>query len=179
MNLLKNTKTYLIGPMENDADGQDWREYMEERLNSLFGVKCFNPYKQAFINCASESLDDIEKRKKWRMKGKFDELHIEMQEVIKRDLRLIDLSTFIVCNIDPNRPTWGTVHELVLASLQFKPILVRIKDKAQMPIWLCGLLDHNLFFESFDDIIQYLDGVDKGKIPVSFKYWKFLKEEFR
>ena len=41
MNLLENTRTYLVGHMQY-ANGRDWREYVEKKLDSL-NIKIFNP----------------------------------------------------------------------------------------------------------------------------------------
>jgi hypothetical protein len=177
-NYLKNTHVYLVGNMERTADAFQWRDNITESLKEL-GVICFDPNKQHFVNQATENLEDRAMLHKKRLEGDYKFVSAFMKGVISRDLRYVDLAEFIVGNIEPTMPTWGTVHEIVIASLQNKPILLHIKDKTEFPLWLSGLLNMDLVFTQWDDLLKYLQGINSGEIYADPKYWKILMEEYK
>ena len=178
MGILNKTKCYLVGNLENTEDAYDWRKIYTEDLEKL-GVKCFDPNKNHFLNQSSETEEDRNTLKQMRDNGEWEYVHNYMKGVIRRDLRFIDLSTFIIGNIEPDQPTWGTIHEIVMASIQKKPILLTIKDKKRFPLWLAGLMDMDLVFEKWEDLLKYLVKIDSAETPANPKYWKILMEDYR
>jgi nucleoside 2-deoxyribosyltransferase len=176
--ILNKTKCYLVGNLEYTEDAYDWRAIYTKDLESL-GIKCFDPNKNHFLNQSSETEEDRVNLKNMRDQGEWQYVSDYMKGVIRRDLRFIDLSTFIIGNIEPDRPTFGTIHEIVMASIQKKPILLTIKDKSQFPLWLAGLIDMSLVFEKWEHLFGYLNKINEGKIFADPKYWKVLVEDFR
>jgi hypothetical protein len=168
----------MIGNIERSADAFMWREEVSRALSSL-NIICFDPNKEHFINQPAEGPEDRRKLNIARSEGNWSFVSDYMKSVIARDLRYVDLSEFIIGNIEPSMPTFGTIHELVIASLQNKPILLHIKDKKEFPLWLAGLVNMDLVFEQWEDLINYVKGIDSGEIFADPKYWKILIEEYR
>lgn len=174
--LLKNSYCYLVGPIEYSENCFDWRITIAEALKQI-DIKCFDPNKDHFINQLTETQEDRDKLKNQRDDGDWEAISKYMKGVISRDLRMVDLSTFIIGKIDPEVPTFGTIHEIVIASLQNKPILIYTDDKRKFPLWLAGLINMDLVFESWGDIVEYLMRIDSGEIYANPKYWKILANE--
>ena len=178
MGILKGTLCYLGGNLEYTADAEGWRDSLTKKLNNL-GIKCLDPTKQTLINQAAETEEDRKQLKEWRAAGEFEKIHDFMISVIRRDLRLIDYSSFVIFQLEPDKPTFGTVHELSISSVQRKPILIIIRDRKTMPLWLMGLINMDFVFESQDELIDYLIKIDNGEVELDSKYWKLLTEELR
>ena len=133
MNMLNGTYCYLGGNLENTDDAEGWRKILSSHLKSL-GVVCLDPTKQMFKNQCAESEDVRKQLKQWRGNCEYEKISDFMKAVIRRDLRAIDISTFTIFKLEPEKPTWGTVHEIVLASQQRKPILILIDEIQKMPL---------------------------------------------
>jgi len=176
--ILNNSKTYLCGAMENSLNSVEWRVRVTRALEEI-GIVCFDPNKQHFLNQVTEGPEDQEMLKSKRQSGDWNYIHKYMTEIIRRDLRYVDLSTFIIVNIEPDKPTYGTIHELVVASMQGKPILLHINDKARFPLWLAGLVNMDLVFDDWEKLIKYIKDIDSGTIYADPKYWKILIKEYR
>lgn len=175
-NLLKNSYCYLVGPIEYSSNCFDWRLAITESIKHL-GIKCFDPNMDHFVNQPTETQNDRDILKIKREIGDWEYISNYMKSVIRRDLRMVDLSTFIIGKIDPETPTFGTIHEIVIASMQSKPILIYTDNKKKFPLWLAGLLNMDLVFEKWEDIINYLIDINSGKLYADPKYWKILTHE--
>lgn len=171
MNILNKSYCYLGGNLENTEDALLWRQKLTEKLSKI-GVKCLDPTTKMFQDQIAETEEERMKVKAWRENGEFDKVHIFMKEVIRRDLRAVDLAYFTIFKLEPSKPTWGTVHEIVLASQQRKPVLLLIDNKKNTPIWLMGMINMDFVFESIDELIDYLERIDTGLEPIDSKYWK-------
>lgn len=175
---LYNTKCYLIGNLEATEDGIQWREAVAEELKKI-GVKCFDPNKTHFVNQPEETEEVRKLLKEKREAGDLKYVSNYMKNVIRKDLRYVDLSTFLIANIEPDKPTYGTIHEIIQGSQQSKPILFHIKDKKQFPLWLAGLVDVNLVWDNWDDLFDYLLAIHTGTVYADPKFWKILSLHYR
>lgn len=176
MNLLKNSWTYLVGNLEYTEDGHQWREQVANNLSSL-GVKCFDPNKEHFVNQPSEDQKTRNKLKEARAAGNWDFVCKEMRAIVRRDLRYVDSSNFIICRLEPQLPTFGTTWELCEAARQRKPVLFYLKDKTEFPMWFAGIFNMDLVFENWPQMFSYLIKIDRGDIYADPKYWKILINE--
>lgn len=173
MNKLKNTIAYLAGNLENTSDAENWRLEFTKKLE-VFGVRSLDPTRPMFYEQFNESEEMREEFKQMRKDGNFKGLHEIMKNIIRRDLRAVDLSTFLIVKLEPSKPTWGTTHEVIQASQQRKPIFFLIENKSNMPLWLVGLINMDLVFEKEDDLFKYLEKIDNGEEQMDGKYWKIL-----
>ncbi len=177
MNRLNKTKCYLASPLEN-TNNLDWRSIITKEFNKL-GIVCLDPTIPVFENQVYESAEDREMLKEKRAIGDFKFLHEYMVQVIRKDLREIDIADFIIVNLEPSKPTYGTIHEIVVSSQQRKPIICIVPDRKSMPLWLIGLLNMDFVFESIEEVVNYINAVDSGAVEIDSKYWKLLLPEFR
>ncbi len=124
-NLLERTKCYLCGPMQY-KNGEEWRKLVTKSLKSI-NVTVFDPYDKPFIKDIIEG-DKIRQNLEILIKdGKFDDVEKMMREIRYYDLNLVDRSDFIIANIDPKIPTFGSIEELATAVRMKKPIFLSIE----------------------------------------------------
>ena len=94
-----------------------------------------------------------------------------MKEIRNVDLRMVDISDFIIANIDLDVHACGTYEEIVTANRQKKPIIVRMKQgKSHAPDWLLGMLgsSHNMIFETLlDTFLTEVDHIQTLGFPIS------------
>ena len=161
MNRLKELTVYLSGPIDFAEDGGcQWRDMMGPFLENM-NVKVFNPLKHIFHG--AQALDEIKRPLMARLikEKKFKELREEMKEVNHWDLRALDLSSFLVVNYDVDVFTCGTHEEIFTANHQNKPVLLMVGDKLErLPKWIYGRFPPEHLFISWDDLKEYLQGID-------------------
>jgi len=174
MNRLQNQRVYLAGAMDRVKDrGNGWRDNITPFLQDL-GVIVFNPIKKPSI----EGCEDSETHKlkiKLKNEGKYDELSKVMKTIRAVDLRLVDISDFLIVNLDLDHYACGTWEELYLCNRSKKPILIHVEQgKEQTPDWLFGTLPHQWFFTEWGDMRSYLLHIHSDKNIQHYNRWRFF-----
>lgn len=175
MNRLRNQRCYLAGAMDRVADrGIGWRAYITPFLNNL-GVQVFNPLNKPTNLGAEDELVAL-KKKKLKEEKKYNELSTLMREIRSVDLRMVDISDFLIVNLDLNTHPCGTLEEIFWANRQKKPILVRMEQgKSQAPDWLFGTFPHEFIFDNWESMIKYLESINSSCLTDSHnKRWCFF-----
>lgn len=161
MHRLKGSRCYLSGAMEKVSDGGvQWRQALRPFLENL-GVTVLDP--------TDKPTDIIPETplawKEMRIRGEYDQLRKEMRLLRHIDLRLVDIADFVIVNLDNDVQTCGTWEEIDVANRQKKPVILRIKQgKNHCPLWLFGKLPHEMFFNGWDGVKEYLELVNEGKV---------------
>lgn len=174
MNRLKNQRVYLAGAMDRVADrGAGWRSMITPFLRNL-GVTVFNPLNKP---SAIGTEDEETHRKKVLLKQSGDYVGLsEIMKVVRAiDLRLVDISDFLVVNLDLNTHPCGTLEEIFLANRSKKPVIIRMEQgKEHVPDWLFGTLPHSMFFSTWEEVKEYLNYIDnKNEIDYQGR-WRFF-----
>jgi nucleoside 2-deoxyribosyltransferase len=175
MNRLKNQRVYLAGAMDRVADrGMGWRDSITPFLKSL-GVVVYNPIKKP---CSRGKEDSETHRRKTLLKqqGEYNELSKVMKEIRSTDLRLVDISDFLVVNLDLETHPCGTYEEIFWANRQKKPIVVHVEQtKKFAPDWLFGTIPHEMIFSTWLEIRDYLNNINNSKDIETFNRWYFVR----
>lgn len=177
-NILKNTKVYLAGNLEFSDNSKNWRDYLTTELNKL-NIKSLSPIKQMFVNQIDENDEVKQNLFKMREEERYDEVCAHMKSVVQKDLRLIDLSDFVIINLEISKPTFGTVHELVLVNLQKKPVFLSVGDKKKCPLWIMGMLPHKYIYNNVEEILEMVKNIDSGEVFIDSDRWRILIERLR
>jgi hypothetical protein len=134
---LRGTRAYLSGPMDFVASRANekkygWRNRVSEFLQS-YGVTVFDPWNKPQIRGLYEYGKEDEKSIGVRDNWTFDpkEKGIEARgecassfwETMHIDLRMVDVSDFVIAYCPTNIYSVGTVHEIVVARQERKPVL--------------------------------------------------------
>jgi len=171
-NILKKALVYLAGAIDNASDhGIEWRTYFRSQLKKRnIKLTILDPTKKI-----GSMVDEVKEKKihlalkknhEWKKLSKY------MKAIVRKDLRQVDFSDFLVVKIDPKVHTCGTYSEIQIADLQHKPILVIIDGGRELaPSWLFGILDYRLMFDNEDECLDYLDRVNRGKIILDDKWF--------
>jgi hypothetical protein len=176
---LKDTRVYLSGPMDFVASRINeqkygWRNRLGEFLRE-FGVTVFDPWFKPEVrylhDYGREGADTTDIREKWtfaegsscaearcQISGKFWEtMHI--------DLRMVDTSDFVIAYCPTNIYSVGTAHEIVMARLERKPVL---------------LVSPPIVFDSLQKLKKYLKNDSQGmKLLDTFILDAAIKENQR
>jgi len=171
---LKNQRVYLAGAMDRVADrGNGWRDNITPYLEEL-GVVVFNPIKKP----ATIGLEDFathQHKQKLKLEKNYDELSSLMKTIRSVDLRLVDISDFLIVNLDLHIHPCGTYEEIFWANRQKKPIIIHmVQGKENAPDWLFGTVPHQMIFSSWEDIKQYLNTIHTGLDISSYNRWYFF-----
>jgi len=182
LNRLNGLGVYLSGGIDFSSDkGKGWREEITPFLENK-GIKVFNPLNHHKTFHIKEDIDTVKRpyMQKLLAEGKFDELQGEMRELCHLDLRAIDLASFMIVSYDTSIHLCGTVEEISIASKQVKPVLLMCKNgKKKLPSWLYGRLQHEYFFDTWDEVKAYLTRIDSDPnyqfTKVDLKRWLFFE----
>ena len=174
LNRLNKQRVYLAGAMDRVADrGATWRDNITPFLEQM-GVIVFNPITKP-TTTGMEDHDSHVIKTKLKQKERYDELS-EMMKVIRRvDLRLVDISDFLIVNLNLDILPCGTYEEIFWANRQKKPIVVHMEQgKNSAPDWLFGTIPHQTIFSSWDDIKEYLTHINASENIDTYKRWYFF-----
>ncbi len=134
---LRGARVYLSGPMDFVASRADekklgWRNRVGDFLRAQ-GAIVFDPWFKPGVRGAQEyGLEDVHSvdvRQEWTFaQGQAgDETRArcaeKFWETLHIDLRMVDTSDFTIAYVPTNIYSVGTVHEIVLSRLQWKPVL--------------------------------------------------------
>lgn len=174
---LYGMRCYLIGAMDRAMDGGvDWRLAITPFLARL-GVVVLNPCDKP-INIGLERVEDRKYRTQLRKEKRYDDLTSEMKVLRLVDLRMVDMSDFLVCNIDTMIHMCGSYEETTWANRIKRPIIIHCEQgKDGVPDWMFGKLPHGLFFDAWDQIKDYLTHVHLDQFVPHFKRWMFFDYE--
>lgn len=179
MNLLINTRCYLIGGMENDPNGADWRIAATSRLHRM-NITVFDPYCKPFINQIKEDNEARLQLKTWMAEGEYEKVATHMRHVRADDLRLCDISDFFVVRVNPKVASWGSAEEIYTANRMKKPMFIAIDGgKTNTPLWLMGMLPHHYFYNTVDDALDMVSKINSGEKPIDSDRWRLLRPEYR
>jgi nucleoside 2-deoxyribosyltransferase len=111
--------------MDRVADrGNGWRDNITPFLEDL-GAIVFNPIKKP-----TTIGQEDERTHKYKIKLKHEQNYDELSQLMKAirsvDLRLVDISDFLLVNLDLDIHPCGTYEEIFWANRQKKPIIVHM-----------------------------------------------------
>jgi hypothetical protein len=160
---LKNARVYLSGPMDFVASRAEekqsgWRVRVGEFLRS-FGATVFDPWQKPKVRglheYGREDVKSIQTREKWTFKDSTDGTKIrtrcaqEFWETLHIDLRMVDISDFIIAYCPTNIYSVGTPHEIITARNQHKPVL---------------FVSTPVLFSTLDELEKYLHETGDAKL---------------
>jgi len=168
MNYLKGKTAYLCGNLYADLNNAiDWRNSLYEALTKL-GIEIIDPCKKTSAN-VSEVGEDRNKWKELIKSEKWRDLKKEFWPIVRYDLRSVDKCDFVIFSYNPAVPTIGSIHELVVANFEKKPILLKY-NKDQLDSfnpWISVFIKEHHFFSEWDKMFSYLEEVNRGKLDTS------------
>jgi len=134
---LKNSRVYLSGPMDFVASREEekkngWRVRVKQFLQS-YGAMVFDPWEKPKVRglheYGKEDVVSIKAREKWTFEEDNEGAKIRTEcaqnfyETMHIDLRMVDISDFVIAYCPTNIYSVGTPHEIITARQQHKPVL--------------------------------------------------------
>jgi nucleoside 2-deoxyribosyltransferase len=180
MNTLKGTTVYTIGNLEYDnfTYAAKWRQQITDELTP-HGIRVLSPLDNVFQTFQAEQAGFNRKLKQDLLdKSKWESVHESAKLIRNRDLAMVDVSTFIVCVLDPTKPTFGTIDEIITAKRACKPVFLVIPEKGYsgIPIWLASYFKPEWVYSSVEDAIEAIRFIDRNPVSnLNNKYWKIFK----
>lgn len=174
-NRLKNQRVYLAGAMDRVIDrGNGWRDNITPFLESL-GVIVFNPIKKP-TKIGQEDSETHKYKTKLKLEKKYDELSDIMKTIRAVDLRLVDISDFLIVNLDLDIHPCGTYEEIFWANRSKKPVVVHMEQgKGNTPDWLFGTIPHKMIFSSWIELQDYLQYINTSAEIEHYNRWRFFE----
>ena len=172
-NLYKQ-RCYLAGAIDRVADrGNSWRDIITPFLLNL-DVVVMNPLKKPTLFGAEDNTTAILK-KELKKQQKYDELASIMKMIRSIDLRMVDVSDFLIVHLDLDTHPCGTLEEIFWANRQKKPILIHMaQGKQHAPDWLFGTIPHEFIFDNWHNLCEYLLKIDTMTITSHLNRWCFF-----
>lgn len=134
-NILEKTRCYLSGPMDFVGSRViekylGWRAILTPILRA-FMIRVLDPWNKPVIrghgNYGREGVLPNKEQYEadfWTNAETRVKFERDFWETVHIDLRMTDLSDFVVAFVPTNVYSVGTVHEVIVARLQFKPVLL-------------------------------------------------------
>lgn len=175
--------TYLGGPMDFAPDGgSGWRNMLTERLINM-GFKrnhIFSPVKKPLTQTPFDLDNEAQIMQSLRQKKDWAGICSTMGMLAHIDLRLLDLSNVIIVHFPLDAKgrrinTYGTVHEIVVARQQHKPVLVVWEGGLDTCSgWIMWLVGYENIFATFNELIEKMQSISSGKESYDPKDWLLI-----
>lgn len=167
---------YEIGPIDRTPieDASGWREYVTREMFAR-GIGVINPLDKPTENQETEEWRDSLSR--YKGLGLFHHVYDEVSDIVKEDMRFVDISHFMIYYMDMEaNPCGSWMESMHAAAYQKKPVLTVCKQgRENMPNWWLGVNPPEFNFDSFAELIQYIDYVnDLSNDPDTLGRWKFI-----
>jgi nucleoside 2-deoxyribosyltransferase len=174
---LQKQRCYLAGAIDRVPDrGTQWRDFITPFLENL-GVEVFNPLKKP-TNFGAEDDTIAAYKKRLKKNKQYDTLSDLMRTIRSIDLRMVDVSDFLIVNLDIDTHPSGTLEEIFWANRQKKPILIHVvQGKTEAPDWLFGTIPHQFIFNSWDEIMNYLININNVPSTDIHNRWVFFNHK--
>jgi nucleoside 2-deoxyribosyltransferase len=169
MGYLKNKVVYLCGPITNVSDdGTTWRNYLTPILETKFGIIVDDPCKKTIDGVGEIGADKLY-FKKLIKERQFERVKKEFYKIIRKDLKSVDKSDFLIFYHEPKIATVGTYHEVVNAVNSKKPVLLMCEEQNldNLNPWLLTLIKSQWLFTNWDDMLLYLEQIDNERLDTS------------
>lgn len=179
-NLLKGSKCYLAGNLQAQSNeiSVSWREDFKSKVKEM-GIVTLSPLDKVFINFEKEGKGFREEMFKYLEEGNILEVHNRMKNVRRRDLAMIDFSSFVVVVLNSELPTFGTIEEMSVSQKQNKPIFIVVKPNLKkIPLWIAGMFKPECFFNTLEEVIDKLHKIDQDEEYISQENWRIFEKEY-
>lgn len=115
--------TYLAGPIELDTEdgGQKWRDVITPALDDV-GIYVMDPCKTEPMATGMDVVTAQDQFNRWIKGGRYDLFAEKFEQIVKKDMWMVDRSDFIIVHLFPDIGTTGTIHEMARAWRLNKPI---------------------------------------------------------
>ena len=149
-------RMYCCGAMDRVSDnGVGWRRSITPFLENL-GVVVLDPCNKP-IDIGLESIEDKHHRQYLKTNDDYDTLAKEIKLLRVIDLRMVDMSDFLIVNIDTDIHATGTYEEAFWANRLKNPTLIHCEQgKYGCPDWLFGAFPHCHIFSDWLELKKYL-----------------------
>lgn len=168
---LQNCTCYLAGPITYTSDYRSWREEFKQLIkNDNINLIVEDPIQKP--DGLIQEEETLQREVKLLVEQEhWERLCVLMKKVVRTDLRMIDKADFVVAKIDRMTPTFGTMHEIAIASQQRKPVLLITEGgKKNVPPWLFGFLRTNEMFDSVKQCVEYLKQINEQTINIDDRW---------
>ena len=164
--------------MQYGNDGRSIRAEMTEKLGK-YGIMVYDHYNKPFIEAVKEDEDRRDYMKSLLANEEYDKLSA-LRNIRTFDLKLIDISDFIVFVYDPTIQTCGSWEEFFSANRCKKPIFfINTKGKKNTPFWVFWTIPHKYIYDSTEQFYKVIDDICAGNHAIDNERWKLLKPSFR
>jgi len=173
-NRLRHSRGYLCGAMDRVTDGGEaWRIELQKELVDLEAYWLDPTHKP--IDLGIEDAESRERVRRYKHANRYDLAAAEGKLIRAVDLRMVDISDFLVVNLDLEAYPCGTMEEVALANRQKKPIITRIEQgKENVPNWLLYMYPNEMIFSTWPEVYAYLRHVAFGESVEHYNRWFFF-----
>lgn len=171
--------------MKKHRDKREWSDLMNIMSQIVhFDLRLVDKSDLILVNipkltqeCFKEQMDDFSKS--YDNVIKFLSTVDKKNGVISHMTKMLEVFMSLADQASNMRiPTYGTMHEIVVAHQQRKPIfLVWEGGKETCSAWLMWLVGKDNVFGSFDELKTRLVNISKGKAACNAKEWLWLDFE--
>ncbi len=174
MNRLKHTRCYLAGAIDRvPDDGETWRRQIRHHLDDL-GIVWLDPTHKP-CDFGAEDAQSRRERRANKAAGWYDLVADEMAPIRDVDMRLVNISDFLIVNIDIGVHACGTYFEFKQANDQNKPLLVHMEQSKQdCPDWILGCIPHEHIFDSWVALRKYVRHINNDEVIDHLGRWMFF-----
>ena len=156
---------YLCGPMDYAQDGgREWRDIITDELMDIGFTRhqILNPCQKPISSAGHNMSAEVEMMNAYRKLEDWEGLERLMKKIMNIDLRLVDKSDIVIVNISSDVRTTGSIHEIVQARQQHKPVyLIDTQGMGHVSGWMLALVGRDRIYHSIDGVVESIRRIKK------------------
>lgn len=156
---------YLCGPMDYTQDGgREWRDVITDKLIDIGfdRTQILNPCQKPISSAGHNMSAEVDMCNAYRQMEDWEGLERLMKKIMNIDLRLVDKSDIVIVNISSDVRTTGTIHEVVQARMQHKPVyLIDTQGMQHVSGWMLALVGRDRIYHLVEDVVEAIRRIKK------------------
>lgn len=176
MNILKGSRVYLAGAVDNDPHAKNWRASLTEDLLKPLGITVYDPLVKPYW---MSDVANINPRLYYTYlesdQSKQQLVFNALGEIRKVCLAAVAASDFMICHLPRSTFTFGTMIELDRHYLANKPVFFHCPEGIPSTWALDQFSDCNtwkeIFFSNWNDLCGHIRKINNGKINLDPIKW--------
>jgi len=183
MKLLKGTRCYLAGPVDNDENADSWRNQITSSLLVPLGITVYDPLVKA------EWMTD-----KTKVNPRLYYEHLYSGEIARQEyvfdalaelravcMAAVSAAEFIICHLPKTTFTWGTIDEIQHMRKSNKPVFFHAPDGVPSTWGLEQFAKpynwEQVFFKNWHDLTEHILQIDNGEVELDPIQWFSVAHE--
>lgn len=177
MDILRNSRVYLAGPVDNDAQARGWRRSITEDLLEPLNIIVYDPLvKPAWMSDNTRINPRLYNTYLYSNELPKERIVFDaLKEISEVCMAAVTSADWVICHLPRSIFTFGTIVELDRTSLRNKPVLFHCPEGVPST-WALEQFSSianwkDTFFPDWDSLYGHIRKINNGRVDLDPIKW--------